>query len=206
MFSTLCRAHPRPVGSAPPGPLAAGLRTCAPASDGVAVLARVDNGVRRYITTVASFVVGNNINAFFFVRCDSVRSTAGGEIPQNLPRRHLRRLALSAFGGGVGRFCGNLALRTFQCSPFHGSAFQCCAYGSLLIFTPTGICNCQYPFGASFHRKAWTSWRPRSRHCAPFYGRAGIHALLWVPLPVFKCCQTISPHVVGSGTQATDRK
>ena len=30
------------------------------------------------------------------------------------------------------------------------------------------------------------SWRLRSRHCAPFYGHAGVHALLWVPLPVLK--------------------
>ena len=37
----------------------------------------------------------------------------GGEIPQNLPRRRLRRLALAGFS----RFCGSLALRTFQCSP-----------------------------------------------------------------------------------------
>ena len=46
--------------------------------------------------------------------------------PQNLPRRRLRRLALS----GYSRFCGSLALRTFQCSPLRGSAFQCCAYGT----------------------------------------------------------------------------
>ena len=31
---------------------------------------------------VASFVVGNTKNAFFFVRCDSVRSTPGGCFPQ----------------------------------------------------------------------------------------------------------------------------
>ena len=30
------------------------------------------------------------------------------------------------------------------------------------------------------------SWRPRNRHCAPFSGRAGVHALLWVQLPVFR--------------------
>jgi hypothetical protein len=35
----------------------------APASDGVAVLAWVDDGVRRYMTMVASFVLSNNIYA-----------------------------------------------------------------------------------------------------------------------------------------------
>ena len=117
------------------------------------------------------------------------------EFPKSCLRRRLRRLTPALPGLWV--LFGSLALRTFQCSPFHGSAFQCCAYGSLLIFTPTGICNCQYPLGASFHRKARTCWRPRSRHCAPFYGRAGIHALLWVPLPVLKCRQTILPYVPG---------
>ena len=147
----------------------------APASDGVAVLARVDDGVRRYIATVASFVVGNNINAFFFVRCDSVRSTAGGEIPQNLPRRHLRRLALSAFGGGVGRFCGNLALRTFQCSPFHGSAFQCCAYGSCCLqLTP------QTPLSATNRLRVYLRAILRNlfrRPCALLYERAGLRSV-----------------------------
>ena len=45
-------------------------------------------------------------------------------ISQNLPRRRSRPLALASFS----RFCGSLALRTFQCSPLRGSAFQCCAY------------------------------------------------------------------------------
>ena len=45
---------------------------------------------------------------------------------KSCPRRRLRRLALTGFS----RFCGNLALRTFQCSPLRGSAFQCCAYGN----------------------------------------------------------------------------
>ena len=69
------------MGSAPPG-APCGRARPAPASDGVAVLARVDDGVQRYIMFVASFVLGNNICVFLFVRCDSVRSTAGGCFPQ----------------------------------------------------------------------------------------------------------------------------
>ena len=77
----------------------------------------------------------------FFVRCDSRRSTPGGEIPQNLPRRHLSRLALAGFS----RFCGNLALRTFQCSPLCGSAFQCYAYCSFCLqFTPQRSLSATY--------------------------------------------------------------
>ena len=70
------------MGSAPPGAPCGRVADPAPASDGVAVLARVDDGVCRYMTTVASFVLGNNIYALFFVRCDSVRSTPGGCFPQ----------------------------------------------------------------------------------------------------------------------------
>ena len=66
----------------PPEPLAAGLTNPAPASDGVAVLARVDDGVRRYIMLVAPFVLGNVIYALFFIRFDSVRSTPGSCFPQ----------------------------------------------------------------------------------------------------------------------------
>ena len=47
-------------------------------------------------------------------------------IPKSCPRRRLRRLAPS----GLRVLFGSLALRTFQCSPRCGSAFQCCAYGS----------------------------------------------------------------------------
>ena len=39
--------------------------------DGVAVLAWGDYGVSRYLTPVASSVVGATISAFFFFRCDS---------------------------------------------------------------------------------------------------------------------------------------
>ena len=81
------------------------------------------------MAAVTFLVVGNTTSAAFFIRFDSRRSTPGGEIPQNLPRRRLRRLALTGFS----RFCGNLALRTFQCSPLRGSAFQCCAYCSFCL-------------------------------------------------------------------------
>ena len=54
-MSGVLRAPRTPCGRARP----------APASDGVAVLARVDDGVRRHITASAFFTVGNNKNASF---------------------------------------------------------------------------------------------------------------------------------------------
>ena len=129
----VCRAHRCPVGSAPPGTPCGRVADPAPASDGCAILAWAINGVPHYMAAVTFPVVSNTTNALFFVRCDSRRSTPGGEIPQNLPHRHLRRLALAGFS----RFCGTLALRTFQCSPLRGSAFQCYAYCSFCLqFTP----------------------------------------------------------------------
>ena len=60
---------------------------------------------------------------------------------KNLPRRRLRRLALTGFS----RFCGSLALRTFQCSPLRGSAFQCCAYCSFCLqITPQRSLSAPY--------------------------------------------------------------
>ena len=53
------------MGSAPPGAPCGRVADPAPASDGVAVLARVDDGVRRYMATVASFVGVNNKYALF---------------------------------------------------------------------------------------------------------------------------------------------
>ena len=52
-------------GAAPRPPDPCGRARPAPASDGVAVLARVDDGEQRYITIVASFAVGNHIYALF---------------------------------------------------------------------------------------------------------------------------------------------
>ena len=62
-----CPRSTRPVGSAPPGtPCGRGGMAPAPASDGCAVLAWVDYGVLHYMATVASSVVGNANNAYFF--------------------------------------------------------------------------------------------------------------------------------------------
>ena len=159
------------MGSAPPGAPCGRGAAPAPASDGDAVLAWVDDGVWRYMTTVASFVLGNTKNAFLFVRCDSVRSTAGGEIPQNLPRRHLRRFALAGFS----RFCGSLALRTFQCSPLRGSAFQRCAYCSCCLQltpqTPLPATNRLFTYIRAVLRNLFR------RPCALLYERAGLHSV-----------------------------
>ena len=81
-YIMFCPRSLRPVGSAPPGAPCGRVGNPAPASDGCAVLAWVDDGVQRYITTVTSFAVSNYIHVFFFIRCDSVRSTPGGCFPQ----------------------------------------------------------------------------------------------------------------------------
>ena len=81
--ASVCSRPLRPVGSdRRRNPLRQGrrrahlLRTALPSSPGSMT------AVRRYIATVAPFVLGNNICVFFFVRCDSVRSTTGGCFPQ----------------------------------------------------------------------------------------------------------------------------
>ena len=83
-------------GSAPPVPC--GRARPAPASDGVAVLARAMNGVPHYMAPVTSFVAGNTKYASFFVRCDSRRSTPGGCFPQR-PLSATSRVRLYKSGG-----------------------------------------------------------------------------------------------------------
>ena len=105
-IASVCSRPLRPVGCAPPG-APCGRARPAPASDGVAVLARVDGGVRRYMTTVASFVLGNNICAFFFcpMRLRSLDSGRLFSAKIASPHRTVHSLT-------CGRFCG-----TFSAAP-----------------------------------------------------------------------------------------
>ena len=94
-FFTTTSARPRSSrsGAAPRPPAPCGRARPAPASVGFADLARGDDGVQRYMTTVTSLVVGNTNGASFFVRCDSRRSTPGGCFPQrSLPETDRVRL------------------------------------------------------------------------------------------------------------------
>ena len=92
-------------------------------------------------------------------------------MPHTLRSRHSAKSSSAAFEPprpyrlrrGVGRFCGNLALRTFQCSPLRGSAFQCCAYGHVVldIIDKNGNLFQSYSSDVSFGKAAFNITLPK---------------------------------------------
>ena len=105
--SGVLRAPRTPCGRARP----------APASDGVAVLARAMNGVSHYIEAVTIFTAGTTSNVLFFVRCDSRRSTPGGCFPQrsltatNRLFDYMRAILRNLFRRPCATFYGRAGLR-----------------------------------------------------------------------------------------------
>ena len=118
-FSRCCRSHAPMSGGlrAPRSPLRQGcqtlhlLRTASPSSLGST------DGVDHYMTTVASFVVGNTIYVAFFIRFDSRRSTPGGCFPQrslSAPNRlldYMRAILRNLFRRPCAAFYGRAGLR-----------------------------------------------------------------------------------------------
>ena len=175
----------------------------APASVCFADLARGDNGVQHYMTTVTFFTVCDTTSAFFFVRYDSRRSTPGGCFPQtSLPATD--RVRFNDMGDFAEPFPPPLR-ELFR--PRRSSAPSRPARGCAPLDPRQGApCTCPAsPFmakpGLSFtHRLAveksmlYPHWeqsvmgkvagqeKRNNGACVRLFRRHGDHALLWCPV------------------------